>query len=59
MLHISSSFLHMGLVLYKCNYYVICEELVLCENFTVLAQFGCCFYIYHQPKYPEVLKAKE
>lgn len=27
--------------------------------FTVLAQFGCCFYIYHQPKYPEALKAKE
>lgn len=26
---------------------------------SVLAQFGCCFYIYHQPQYPEALRMKE
>lgn len=26
---------------------------------SVLAQFGCCFYIYHQPRYPEALRMKE
>lgn len=26
---------------------------------TVLAQYGCCFYIYHQPRYPEALKIAE
>ena len=23
---------------------------------SVLAKYGCCFYIYHQPKYPEALR---
>jgi len=26
---------------------------------SVLSQFGCCFYIYHQPHYPEALRMKE
>lgn len=26
---------------------------------TVLAQYGCCFFIYHQPKYPEALRMTE
>lgn len=23
---------------------------------TVLSNYGCCFYIFHQPKFPEALK---
>lgn len=27
--------------------------------FTVLFRYGCCFFIYHQPKYPEALRVTE
>jgi len=26
---------------------------------SALANFGCCFYIYHQPKYPQALRMVE
>jgi len=26
---------------------------------TVLSKYGCCFFIYHQPKYPEALRMTE
>lgn len=35
---------------------VLSAVMVMGGLVSVLAKYGCCFYIYHQPRFPEALR---
>ncbi len=35
---------------------VLSMAMIIGSVVTVLSKYGCCFYIYHQPHFPDALK---